>query len=117
MLHFLEELYARLRPRVKVSIRARVSMVNMGSSGVARMSVLVKTRRRTSVLSQLDDGTFLVEIKEGPIEGRANEAIIKLIADFGGVSKSKVAIIGGVKSNHKLIALPVKALEALRQRL
>lgn len=96
---------------------ATVSMISMDSSGVARMSVLVKTGRRTSRLSQLDDGTFLVETRERPIEGRANEAIVKLIADLGGVSKSKVAIIGGIKSNHKLIALPVKTLEALRQRL
>ncbi|MHB8190657.1 MAG: DUF167 domain-containing protein [Ferrimicrobium sp.] len=83
----------------------------------ARMSVLVKAGRRVSRLSELDDGTFLVEIRERPIEGRANEAVIRLIANCGGVSQSEITIVRGVKSKHKLIALPLKTLEVLRQHL
>lgn len=51
------------------------------------------------------DDSLVVYIREIPEHGKANEALVKLLAQYLGVSKSKLVIIRGVTSKHKVIEL------------
>ncbi|MFH1210782.1 MAG: DUF167 domain-containing protein [archaeon] len=51
---------------------------------------------------ELKDNTYSVSIKEKPIEGRANKAIIKL---FKKELNKNIRIIKGLKSNEKIIEI------------
>jgi uncharacterized protein len=53
-----------------------------------------------------------VRVAEAPADGAANEAVIKLLANALGISRSEVAIISGETSRHKRIAIPFDAAEA-----
>ena len=48
---------------------------------------------------------YIVSVKERPIEGRANEAIIKLLAEHFKVPRSKVRLISGATSKRKVVEI------------
>ena len=51
-------------------------------------------------------GPLVVEtvfLREKPIDGAANQALVKVLAKHFSVSKSQVTIKAGTKSRHKLV--------------
>jgi uncharacterized protein (TIGR00251 family) len=70
-----------------------------------KISVKVKLHSKEEKIEKIDDDNFMVWTKELPIENRANEAIIKILADYFNVSASSVEIISGFKSKHKKIEI------------
>jgi uncharacterized protein (TIGR00251 family) len=71
---------------------------------VARtLKVKVKTGSRIEELAEQEDGTWLVRVKAPPVDGRANEAVIALLATRFGVRKAQVSIKSGASSRVKLI--------------
>lgn len=48
------------------------------------------------------DGTYIIYTKAPAIEGRANAAAIKLLAQHFGVSKSQIRLLHGATSKHKV---------------
>ena len=47
------------------------------------------------------DGSLQVNVREPAIDGKANQAVIKQLAEFYGVSKSRVKLVGGLTSKYK----------------
>lgn len=56
-----------------------------------------------------------VRIAEAPVDGAANGAVVRLLAEALGVSRSKVALVSGTASRHKRIAIPFDLEEARRR--
>ena len=54
------------------------------------------------------DGRHELEVRvaEAPADGKANEAVIRLLAKALGVSRSSVKIVSGQTSRHKRIEVP-----------
>ncbi len=48
---------------------------------------------------------FKVSIKERPIKGKANKQVIKTLANYFNVSKSKIEIVSGLKSKEKILKI------------
>jgi len=67
-----------------------------------KVQVKVKPNSKTEELSQ-DGDSFVVKVKEPPKEGRANQAVIKLLAAHFGVPQSQIRIISGFKSRNKVV--------------
>ncbi len=67
-----------------------------------KIQVKVKPSSKTEELSQEGD-SFIIKVKEPPKEGKANQAIIKLLAEHFGVSQSQVRILSGFRSRNKVI--------------
>ncbi|MDO8625888.1 MAG: DUF167 domain-containing protein [Candidatus Magasanikbacteria bacterium] len=53
----------------------------------------------------LTDGSLKAWVTAPPINGAANEALIKLLADYYGVAKSRVRVRRGFKSRKKVIEI------------
>ena len=68
------------------------------------IQVKVKPGSREEELIQEGD-SFIARVKEPPKEGKANEAVVKLLAEHFGVPKSQVKIIGGLRSRSKVIKI------------
>ncbi|MEI6850773.1 MAG: DUF167 domain-containing protein [Candidatus Saccharibacteria bacterium] len=47
------------------------------------------------------DGSLLVFVSEPAIDGKANQAVVKLLSKYYEVSKSKVQIVSGLTSKNK----------------
>lgn len=69
-----------------------------------KIQVKVKANSKTEEVSQEVDN-FIVEVKEPPKEGRANQAVIKLLAEHFEVPQSRVRILSGFKSKNKIIEI------------
>jgi uncharacterized protein (TIGR00251 family) len=67
-----------------------------------KIRVKVKPNSRTEEVSQESD-SFIVRVKEPPREGKANQAVIRLLAEHFGVSRRQVRITGGFSSKSKVI--------------
>lgn len=69
-----------------------------------KIQVKVKPNAKTEEISQKGDN-FMVRVKEPPKEGRANQAVIKLLAEHFGVPQSQVKILSGFKAKNKIIEI------------
>lgn len=68
-----------------------------------RISVKIKPNSKTSSVDKTGEMEFLIKVKSPPKDGRANAELIKVLGDFFGVPKSRIAIIKGGGSRNKII--------------
>jgi uncharacterized protein (TIGR00251 family) len=69
------------------------------------IQIKVKPNSRSSLLEQNEDGTFVAQLKSPPVDGKANEELIALVAKHFGCRKSEVSIKSGGSSRTKLIQI------------
>ncbi len=70
-----------------------------------RFSVKVKTRSKKPGVEKLDEGNFLVRVKEAPVEGKANEAVIKALAENLDIASWRIKIVSGITSSNKVVEI------------
>jgi uncharacterized protein (TIGR00251 family) len=71
----------------------------------ATLSVRVQPRARSDVLVGLRDGAIVVRVAAPPLDGRANDAVCRLLADVLGVRASALTILRGERARDKVIAI------------
>jgi uncharacterized protein (TIGR00251 family) len=69
------------------------------------IQVKVKPNARVSAFEVQDDGTWLAQIKAAPVDGKANEELVALIARHFKLRKAQVAIKSGASGRMKLVQL------------
>jgi len=69
------------------------------------LQVKVKVNARTSSLSQEPDGSWVARLKSPPVDGRANEELVALVAGHFRCRRSAVAIKSGGSSRRKLLKI------------
>ncbi|MGH7770420.1 MAG: DUF167 domain-containing protein [Candidatus Binatia bacterium] len=72
----------------------------------SKIWVTVKPQSGKSEVKKISDSEYAVSVKEPAREGKANEAVIELLADHFSVPKSSIRIVRGQTGRRKLIALP-----------
>lgn len=63
----------------------------------------VKPNARVDALEQLADGSWLAQVRAAPVDGKANAAVIALVARHFDVAKSRVAIRSGAGARQKRV--------------
>lgn len=69
------------------------------------MRVKVKPNARASRLEALSDGTWIAEVQAPPVAGKANDALVALIASHFGLRKAQVRLKSGASARVKLIQI------------
>lgn len=64
-----------------------------------------KPSSREERVEKTDEAHFVVAVKEPPVEGRANAAIIRALAEHFGVATSCVRIVSGHTSRQKVVEI------------
>ncbi|MBC7468807.1 MAG: DUF167 domain-containing protein [Ramlibacter sp.] len=72
---------------------------------MATLQVKVKPNARVSALAQAADGTWLAQLKSPPVDGKANEELIALVAKQFGCRKAAVSIKSGASGRMKLVKI------------
>ncbi|MTJ06542.1 DUF167 domain-containing protein [Anabaena sp. UHCC 0204] len=67
--------------------------------------VKVKPNSKQQKIEELADGSLNVHLKSPPVDGKANEELIKLLAKKFDVPKSSIRIKSGTTSRQKLIEI------------
>jgi len=65
--------------------------------------VKVKPNARVSSLEQIADGTWQAQLKSPPVDGKANQELIALVADHFACRRSAVVIKAGASGRMKLV--------------
>ncbi len=85
--------------------------------GALLLSLRVRPRAGREGILGLRAGRLLVAIREAPERGRANEAVLRLLAEELGVSRAAFALLGGAASRDKIVRIAGLPLEEGRRRL
>jgi uncharacterized protein (TIGR00251 family) len=87
------------------------------SNPASRINVIVKPRSSGDSIEGWKEGTLVVRLGAPPVQGAANKALIKLLADRMRVAKGKVRIVSGEKGRNKVVEVEGVAPEELRERI
>jgi uncharacterized protein len=69
------------------------------------LQIKVKPQSRVQTLTEQGDGTWLAQIKAQPVDGKANTALIKLVAQHFDVRAAQVSIKTGASARLKLVTI------------
>jgi len=72
---------------------------------VTVISVKVKPNSRASLLAQVEGGAWLAQVKSPPVDGKANEELLALVARYFGCRKSAVSLKSGASARTKLVRI------------
>ena len=72
---------------------------------IMKISIKVKVHARENKVEKVDSENLIVHVKEVPEKGKANWAIIKLIAEYYDVPTTHVRIVTGRTSSKKLLEI------------
>jgi uncharacterized protein len=70
-----------------------------------KISVKAKPSSKEESVKELSENNFEVCVKEPPVKGQANAAIVKSLAQHFNVAASAVSIVSGYTSRHKIIEI------------
>ena len=74
---------------------------------VKLIQVKVKPNARASVLEETSPGVWLARLKSPPVDGKANEELIALVASHFGCRKSAVTIKSGASGRMKRVRIEI----------
>lgn len=69
------------------------------------ISIKVTPRAKESLIIEDFENNLKIKVKSPPVDGRANQEILELLADYYKIPKSQIQIIQGSKSRNKLIKI------------
>ncbi len=71
-----------------------------------KLTVTIKPNSTKGPLIELqDDGSLVVYIRQIAADNRANQALVALLAEHFGVPQTRITILRGHTSRHKLISI------------
>ena len=70
---------------------------------IMKISIRVKTNARKNEVTQIDPTNYLVSVSVPPVEGKANEKVIELLAKYFDKPKRSFTIIKGTTSKNKIV--------------
>lgn len=81
------------------------------------IAVLIQPNSPKSIIQGLHDGKLKIRIHSPPVDGKANEELIKFLAKFFAVRKSQVEILRGHTDKNKHIKITTNDLLTLEKKL
>lgn len=79
-----------------------------------RISVKAKPKSKREYIKKIGEASFEVAVKEVPEKGKANQAIIKALAEFLNIPASSINLISGQASKQKVFEVPLTLKELER---
>jgi uncharacterized protein (TIGR00251 family) len=69
------------------------------------LDVLVSPRASRDRIMGVHDERLKIQLAAPPVEGKANEALVRFLAETLGVSRAQVDIVGGPANKRKTVRL------------
>lgn len=68
-----------------------------------KITVRAKPNSHEEKVEKISDIEFIVFVKEPPIKGLANKAIVKALSDYFNIAQVRIRIISGFTSRQKIV--------------
>ena len=85
--------------------RPAAGATSPADGGPRLLAVRVKPRSAQDALEQQPDGSWVARLRAPPVDGRANEALIALVAAHFGRPRSAVRLVSGATARLKRVAI------------
>ena len=70
-----------------------------------RLTLHLQPGARKSELAGVYGDALKIRLAAPPVDGKANAALLRWLADFFGVPRSAVALLSGERNRHKIVAI------------
>ncbi len=70
-----------------------------------KIFIQVKPNSKNQKIEKISENSFIISVKELPIDGKANRAVIKIIAEIFKVPQTKVRISSGLSAKKKILEI------------
>jgi len=70
---------------------------------MGEVAIRLQPRARRNEIVGMRADAFLLRVTAPPVDGRANEALCRLIATAAGVAPSRVSVVRGLTSRDKVV--------------
>jgi len=87
------------------------------TAGGSELEVWVQPRASREEIVGVQGGALKIRITAPPVEGEANEALVRFLAKRLGVARGAVTVVRGQTGRRKALRIDGLAPEAVRQRL
>jgi hypothetical protein len=77
-------------------------------------NVKVIPRAKRDEIVGVEGDAVKIRLNAPPVEGRANEALVKFLADIFKIPRSHIEIVRGETSRHKVVRVRGVALEEIK---
>jgi len=67
------------------------------------LTIKIIPRSSRNEIKEMPNGDWRIKLTAPPVDGKANEALIELLAEHFDVSKSKIKIVRGPTSKNKIV--------------
>ena len=68
-----------------------------------KIAITIKPQSGKSEIDQSDDGSLIVRLKSAPVDGKANEELVKILAKHFGTIQRAIVIKNGANSRKKIV--------------
>ncbi len=72
-----------------------------------KKQVKVKPNSKNQKIEEAADGSLIINLKSPPVEGKANEELIQILAKKFEVPKSRISIKFGLSSRNKVVEIDI----------
>jgi len=76
-----------------------------GTRDQATLSIRIQPRASKNGIVLMEDGGIKVRLTAPPVDGAANEALVKFISDIFSVARSQVEIVSGHTARSKIVRI------------
>lgn len=76
-----------------------------GKSGSALAVRVTPRASRNQLVGIQPDGTLKLRLSASPVDGKANQELIKFIADLLDIAPSKIELVAGQSGRNKLVSI------------
>lgn len=70
-----------------------------------KIFIKAKPNSKENKVEKVDDLNFVVSVKEPPIQGRANRAIIRALAEYFNIASFRIRIVSGHMARQKIVEI------------
>ncbi|HHH81742.1 MAG TPA: DUF167 domain-containing protein [Chloroflexi bacterium] len=88
-----------------------------GERGAALTIRVTPRARKTQFGGVLEDGTLRIRVAAPPVEGKANQALIKFLAKVLGVRKNRIEIVAGERGLDKILSVVGMTAEEVEEKI
>lgn len=91
--------------------------LHQGKRGAALTVRVTPRARRTEIAGVMEDGTLRVRVSAPPVEGKANAALVELLAKVLQVRARQIEIVAGQSGLDKILSILELSPEEVQARI
>ncbi len=88
-----------------------------GKTGSALAVRVTPRASHNKIVELMTDGTVKIHLSAPPVDGEANEELVKFLSEVLGTPKTRIEIVAGITGRDKLVSILDMDAEAVHKRI